>query len=103
MSRAGTPGRPPQAHLKLHPLIVLIVLVMAEHALGVWGLLLAVPLSGAPNSTSFAGKRDKATACGACGSAARCLHTAECVGRGAHRGCAAPPRLTFSQCLSSSS
>ena len=33
------------AHLKLHPLIVLVVLVMAEHSLGVWGLLLAVPLS----------------------------------------------------------
>lgn len=37
---------PPQAHLKLHPLIVLVVLVIAEHALGVWGLLLAVPMSG---------------------------------------------------------
>ena len=33
------------AHLKLHPLIVLVVLVMAEHALGVWGLLLAVPVT----------------------------------------------------------
>jgi predicted PurR-regulated permease PerM len=31
------------AHLKLHPLLVLVVLVMAEHSLGVWGLLLAVP------------------------------------------------------------
>ena len=31
------------AHLKLHPLIVLVVLVLAEHSLGVWGLLLAVP------------------------------------------------------------
>ena len=31
------------AHLKLHPLIVLSVLVVAEHSLGVWGLLLAVP------------------------------------------------------------
>lgn len=29
------------AHLKLHPLIVLTVLVVAEHSLGVWGLLLA--------------------------------------------------------------
>ena len=29
------------AHLKLHPLMVLTVLVMAEHSLGVWGLLLA--------------------------------------------------------------
>jgi len=31
------------AHLKLHPLIVLAVLFFAEHSLGVWGLLLAVP------------------------------------------------------------
>ena len=29
------------SHLKLHPLIVLSVLVVAEHSLGVWGLLLA--------------------------------------------------------------
>ena len=29
------------AHLKLHPLMVLTVLVVAEHTLGVWGLLLA--------------------------------------------------------------
>lgn len=28
-------------HLKLHPLLVLSVLVVAEHSLGVWGLLLA--------------------------------------------------------------
>ena len=34
------------AHLKLHPLLVLTVLVVAEHSLGVWGLLLA----GAPRS-----------------------------------------------------
>ena len=33
------------AHLKLHPLMVLSVLVFAEHSLGVWGLLLAVPLT----------------------------------------------------------
>ena len=33
------------AHLKLHPLIVLVVLVVAEHTLGVWGLLLAVPVT----------------------------------------------------------
>ncbi|KAK9803415.1 hypothetical protein WJX72_009498 [[Myrmecia] bisecta] len=33
------------AHLKLHPLLVLTVLVMAEHSLGVWGLMLAVPLT----------------------------------------------------------
>jgi len=31
------------AHLKLHPLLVLSVLVVAEHSLGVWGLVLAVP------------------------------------------------------------
>lgn len=31
------------ASLKLHPLMVLTVLVVAEHSLGVWGLLLAVP------------------------------------------------------------
>jgi AI-2E family transporter len=29
------------AHLKLHPLLVLTVLVVAEHSLGVWGLMLA--------------------------------------------------------------
>lgn len=33
------------AHLKLHPLLVLTVLVVAEHTFGVWGLLLAVPLT----------------------------------------------------------
>eukprot|EP00892_Ulva_mutabilis_P011331 jgi/Ulvmu1/8570/UM045_0012.1 len=33
------------AHLRLHPLLVLTVLVVAEHSLGVWGLLLAVPLT----------------------------------------------------------
>lgn len=33
------------AHLKLHPLLVLAVLVVAEHSMGVWGLLLAVPMS----------------------------------------------------------
>lgn len=33
------------AHLKLHPLLVLSVLVVAEHLLGVWGLMLAVPLT----------------------------------------------------------
>lgn len=33
------------AHLKLHPLLVIIVLVLAEHSLGVWGLLLAVPFT----------------------------------------------------------
>lgn len=31
------------AHLKLHPLLVLTVLVVAEHTFGVWGLLLAGP------------------------------------------------------------
>ncbi len=35
------PAPPPQ----LHPLLVLTVLVVAEHSLGVWGLLLAVPLT----------------------------------------------------------
>lgn len=33
------------AHLKLHPLLALSALVVAEHSLGVWGLLLAVPLT----------------------------------------------------------
>ena len=33
------------AHLQLHPLLVLSVLVMSEHFMGVWGLLLAVPLT----------------------------------------------------------
>ncbi len=29
------------SHLKLHPLLVLTVLVFAEHSVGIWGLLLA--------------------------------------------------------------
>lgn len=33
------------AHLKLHPLMVLCALVVAEHSMGVWGLLLAVPMT----------------------------------------------------------
>jgi predicted PurR-regulated permease PerM len=33
------------AHLKLHPLMVLSALVVAEHSMGVWGLLLAVPMT----------------------------------------------------------
>ena len=33
------------AHMKIHPLIVLCVLVVAEHHMGIWGLLLAVPLT----------------------------------------------------------
>jgi len=33
------------AHLKLHPLLVLIVLVLAEHTVGVWGLIIAVPFT----------------------------------------------------------
>ncbi|CAK9883009.1 unnamed protein product [Sphagnum jensenii] len=33
------------AHLKLHPLLALGVLVFAEHTLGVWGLLVAVPMA----------------------------------------------------------
>ncbi|KAG6542439.1 hypothetical protein Mapa_016129 [Marchantia paleacea] len=33
------------AHLKLHPLMALAVLVFAEHALGVWGLIVAVPMA----------------------------------------------------------
>ena len=36
------------AHLKLHPLLVISTLVVAEHSLGVWGLLLA----GHPPDTS---------------------------------------------------
>jgi predicted PurR-regulated permease PerM len=31
------------AHLKLHPLLVLVVLVFSEHTVGVWGLIVAVP------------------------------------------------------------
>lgn len=33
------------AHLKVHPLVALAVLFVAEHALGVWGLLVAVPMA----------------------------------------------------------
>ena len=42
------------AHLKLHPLLVLTVLVVAEHSLGVWGLLLA----GAPRSGCMQGSSE---------------------------------------------
>ena len=30
--------------LKLHPLLVLVILVVGEHFFGVWGLLLGVPV-----------------------------------------------------------
>lgn len=33
------------AHLKLHPLLVLVVLVLAEHTVGMWGLIIAVPFT----------------------------------------------------------
>jgi len=33
------------AHLKLHPLLVLAVLVVAEHTVGMWGLIIAVPFT----------------------------------------------------------
>lgn len=42
------------AHLKLHPLLVLTVLVVAEHSLGVWGLLLAGKVSVILESSFFA-------------------------------------------------
>jgi predicted PurR-regulated permease PerM len=32
-------------HLRLHPLAVLVILLVAEHLFGVWGLLLGVPIS----------------------------------------------------------
>jgi len=32
-------------HLRLHPLLVLVVLLVAEHLFGVWGLLLGVPVT----------------------------------------------------------
>jgi predicted PurR-regulated permease PerM len=32
-------------HMKLHPVAVLIVLFLAEHLIGVWGLILGVPLT----------------------------------------------------------
>jgi predicted PurR-regulated permease PerM len=32
-------------HLRLHPLAVLVILVVAEHLVGVWGLLLGVPIA----------------------------------------------------------
>lgn len=32
-------------HLRLHPLAVLLILVIAEHLFGVWGLLLGVPIA----------------------------------------------------------
>jgi len=33
------------AHMKLHPLVVLVVLFLGQHLLGLWGLILAVPLA----------------------------------------------------------
>ncbi|MCA8923119.1 MAG: AI-2E family transporter [Planctomycetes bacterium] len=33
------------AHLKLHPLAVLVVLYLGEHLFGIWGLILGVPLA----------------------------------------------------------
>lgn len=32
-------------HLRLHPLAVLVILMIAEHLFGVWGLLLGVPIA----------------------------------------------------------
>lgn len=32
-------------HLRLHPVAVLVILMIAEHLFGVWGLLLAVPIA----------------------------------------------------------
>ena len=32
-------------HLRLHPLAVLVILLVAEHLFGVWGLLLGVPIA----------------------------------------------------------
>ena len=32
-------------HLRLHPVAVLLILVIAEHLFGVWGLLLGVPIA----------------------------------------------------------
>jgi len=32
-------------HMRLHPLLVLVVLLVAEHLFGVWGLLLSVPVT----------------------------------------------------------
>lgn len=32
-------------HLRLHPVAVLLILVVAEHLVGVWGLLLGVPIA----------------------------------------------------------
>ncbi|HEX7154961.1 MAG TPA: AI-2E family transporter [Thermoanaerobaculia bacterium] len=32
-------------HLRLHPLLVLVVLLVAEHLFGLWGLLLGVPIA----------------------------------------------------------
>jgi predicted PurR-regulated permease PerM len=32
-------------HLRLHPVAVLLILIIAEHLFGVWGLLLGVPIA----------------------------------------------------------
>ena len=32
-------------HLRLHPLAVLVIILVAEHLFGVWGLLLGVPIA----------------------------------------------------------
>ena len=33
------------AHMKLHPLVVLVVLYVGEHLFGLWGLILGVPMA----------------------------------------------------------
>lgn len=33
------------AHLELHPILTLAVLVVSEHVFGVWGLVTAVPIA----------------------------------------------------------
>ena len=32
-------------HMKLHPLVVLVVLYLAQHLFGFWGLIVAVPVT----------------------------------------------------------
>ena len=32
-------------HLKLHPIMIIVILLIGEHVFGLWGLLLGVPVS----------------------------------------------------------
>lgn len=49
-------------HLKLHPVAVLLILMVAEHLFGVWGLLMGVPVAAFIVKYLIEGERQPATA-----------------------------------------